>query len=64
MKKKKRHCYHYYPESKPDTSNTTACGRDGRKTGGFVSFFFGQCKQSERCKTCDKQFRKEELERR
>lgn len=57
MRKKK---YHYYPNSKSDTDDTTACGRDGFKTGGFISFFFRQTKQSERCKVCDKQFRKED----
>lgn len=61
MKKKRTH---YYPKSRSDTDDTTACGRDGRKTGGFISFFFRQTKRSERCKICDKWFRKEELERR
>ena len=60
MKKKKTH---YYPNSRPDTDDTTACGRDGRKIGGLISFFFRETKRSERCKTCDKQFRKEEAER-
>ena len=60
MKKKKTH---YYPKSRPDTDDTTACGRDGRKTGGFISFFFRQVKQSECCKICNKQFIKELLRR-
>ena len=60
MKKKK---IHYYPESRPNTDNTTACGRDGQKTGGFMGFFFRWVKQSERCKICNKQFIKELLRR-
>lgn len=59
MKKKKRH---YYPHCRSDTDDTTACGRDGRKIGGFISFFFRQTKQSERCKVCNKQFEKEDAE--
>ncbi len=55
--------YHYYPNSSPDTDNMTACGRDGRKVGGLISFFFRGIKRNIRCKTCDKQFKKEEVER-
>lgn len=58
MKKK-----HYYPNSRSDTDDTTACGRDGLKVGGLISIFFRQTKQSKRCKTCNKYFNKEELER-
>ena len=61
MRKKK---YHYYSCNRPDTDNITACGRDGYKVGGFISFFFRQCKQSERCKICNKQFIKDEQSRR
>ena len=55
---------HYYPHSKPDTDTTVACGRDGSKVGGFIGFFFRQTNITERCKTCNKQFIKEELDRR
>ena len=54
---------HYYPDNKPDTDMTTACGRDGHKTGGFISFFFNVVKSNERCKVCDKRFKKDQREK-
>jgi len=59
MKKK----HHYYSDSTPDNDNTTACGRNGCKVGGFIGFFFRHIKQSERCKICNKQFIKDEQNR-
>lgn len=38
---------------------TTACGRDGYKTGGLIAFFFERVKQNERCKICNRRFEKE-----
>ena len=51
---------HYYPYEYA-TDRITACGRDGRKVGGLIKFFFRIEKRSERCKVCDKRFRKDSL---
>jgi len=50
---------HYYPKNYV-FDRTTACGRDGRKVGGLITFFFKMIKCSERCKICNKQFKKDQ----
>jgi len=52
---------HYYPDS-PEDGWETACGRDGRETGGFIAFFFKTVEQDERCKVCNKRFEKDQRE--
>jgi len=52
--------YHYYPDGKPDSDMTTACGRDGHKTGGFIAFFFKTVAPKDRCKICNKRFEKDQ----
>ena len=62
---------HYYSDNKLGTGDTpatfgddtTACGKNGRKTGGFISFFFRQTDKRERCKICNKQFINDEQNR-
>ena len=56
--------YHYYP---PDTDTRTACGRrgdkrkrDGCKIGGLIAYFFRHVRLDLRCKTCQKQFEKDQ----
>jgi len=51
---------HYYP-NETATGWTTACGRDGRKVGGLIRFFFRVERRDGRCKICDKRFRKDSL---
>lgn len=51
---------HYYPDDWADTDWTTACGRNGHKTGGFIAFFFKMLKSHERCKICNKRFKKDQ----
>ena len=51
---------HYYPDSNSDQNNTTACGRDGRKTGGLIGYFFQISRQEEHCKICQKRFEKDQ----
>ena len=51
---------HYYPNEYTN-DRTTACGRDGHKVGGLIKFFFQIEKVDERCKVCDKRFRKDLL---
>ena len=53
---------HYYHTPMKDDW-TTACGRDGRKTGGLIAFFFKVERRGDRCKTCDKQFNKDQREK-
>lgn len=53
---------HYYPKL-PTDGWTTACGRDGRKVGGLIAFFFKVEKISKRCKTCDARFGRDIYER-
>ena len=55
MKKK----FHYYPDGKSDLDRMTACGRDGRKSGGLISSFFKIINHEDRCKICLKQFKKD-----
>ncbi|MCK5617532.1 hypothetical protein KAR91_87520 [Candidatus Pacearchaeota archaeon] len=53
---------HYYPDDWAETDWTVACGRNGHKTGGLIAFFFGMIEQHERCKVCDKRFKKDQHE--
>ncbi len=51
--------YHLYAADKGDGCGKTACGRDGKKVGGLISYFFawgGFDKDS--CKTCAKIYKK------
>lgn len=62
----KRNKNHYYPCDGPtdaDGYGKTACGRLGRKTGGFIAFFFKVVKHNERCKICNKRFEKDQNEK-
>jgi len=54
---------HYYPEDRPDSDMRTACGlSDGRKVGTLITSFFKIIKSNERCKTCNKRFKKDQHE--
>ena len=59
MKKEKTH---YYPDL-PTDGWKTACGRDGRKTGGFIAFFFKVVHLGERCRVCNKRYQKDQHEK-
>ena len=49
---------HYYPDVS-STGWTTACGRDGRKVGGLIKYFFKMTLCHKRCKVCDARFGKD-----
>jgi len=52
--------YHLYLDDSSATKKNpygkTACGRDGRKIGGLIEYFFKYTKEKDRCKTCNKIF--------
>lgn len=52
---------HYYP-NEFTTNRTTACGRDGRKTGGLIAYFFKITNITDRCKVCNRRFKKDQCE--
>ena len=63
MKNRKRHRkHHYYVDDQvveEDGYGKTACGRQGRKVGGFIDWFFKGTKVKNRCKICNRRFMKE-----
>lgn len=60
MKKEKTHYYNNH--SIDDDHWPTACGCNGREVGGLIDVFFEMTRNSERCKTCNKIFKKEQNE--
>ena len=53
---------HYYPNAYT-TNRTTACGRNGYETGGLIASFFKLMKSDDRCKVCNKRFKKDQCEK-
>lgn len=59
--KQKKHKYHWYRDNctiDPDGYGKTACGREGRIVGGFITGFFVLVRPKEACKTCIKLFKR------
>lgn len=53
MKKNK---YHWYDDDTGDGFGPTACGRDGKKVGGLITYWFKMVKIKDRCKICNRKY--------
>lgn len=58
MKTNKCHLYLGESPVAKDGYGKTACGREGREVGGLIKFFFKAIISKQRCKTCNKIYKR------